>query len=134
MNSKLLLLLILVALSQQENTLPDDGVLEVTDEIFDDVLAKNPIMMLEFHAAWCNHCKKLAPEYAKAAKKLFSLNPTYLLAKIDSTENKKITDQFGVKGFPTMLFFKDGQSVEYKGERTEKDIVEWFLKKVGPSS
>jgi hypothetical protein len=32
------------------------------------------------------------------------------------------------------LFFKNGQKVEYKGGRKENDIVEWFLKKTGPTS
>jgi protein disulfide-isomerase/protein disulfide-isomerase A1 len=40
-----------------------------------------------------------------------------MLAKLDSSEHKKITDKYGVKGFPTMLFFYNGDYVEYKGNR-----------------
>ena len=108
MKSQFLLMLLFVSLSYQEKTLPDDGVLELTDETFDEEFAKQDVMMIEFHAHWCSHCKQIAPEYAKAAKALKANNPSYVLAKVDSTENKKITDKFGVKGFPTILFFKRG--------------------------
>lgn len=108
MNSLLFVMLLCISLSMQESTLVDDGVLELTDETFDAVFSKHSAIMVEFHAQWCAHCKKLAPEYAKAADLLKLQNSDYLLAKIDSTENKKVTDRFAVRGFPTMLFFKGG--------------------------
>lgn len=52
------------------------------------------------------HCKSLAPEYAKAAKRLGENNPPYFIAKVDATENKVVAERFGIKGFPTLFFFK----------------------------
>ena len=60
--------------------------------------------------------------------------PPYHLAKVDATEQKQVTERFGIKGFPTLLFFKKGQKNQYTGGRTENDIVNWILKKVGPPS
>ncbi len=50
------------------------------------------------------HCKNLAPEYVKAAEKLKESN--LFIAKVDATENKQLADRFGIKGFPTLHFFK----------------------------
>jgi protein disulfide-isomerase A1 len=80
------------------------------------------------------HCKQLAPEYAKAAQRLAANEPPYYLAKVDATEQKKLADRFAVKGFPTLFFFNKGVQQEYTGGRTENDIVNWILKRVGPPS
>lgn len=56
--------------------------------------------------SYSGHCKSLAPEYAKAAQRLAKNDPPYSLAKVDATEQKKVADRFGVKGFPTLYFFK----------------------------
>jgi protein disulfide-isomerase A1 len=52
------------------------------------------------------HCKALAPEYAKAAQRLAENNPPYYLAKVDATEHKQLAERFGIRGFPTLFFFK----------------------------
>lgn len=52
------------------------------------------------------HCKSLAPEYAKAAQRLAQHTPAYHLAKVDATENKEQADKHGIRGFPTLFFYK----------------------------
>jgi protein disulfide-isomerase A1 len=43
-------------------------------------------------------------------------------------------EKFGVKGFPTLKFFRNGQHSEYNGGRTEATIIAWLTKKLGPAS
>jgi len=56
--------------------------------------------------AYSGHCKQLAPEYAKAAQRLAQNEPPYYLAKVDATEHKQVSERFGLRGFPTLYFFK----------------------------
>jgi protein disulfide-isomerase A1 len=35
---------------------------------------------------------------------------------VDATENKELATQFGVRGYPTLKFFKDGQVMDYTGK------------------
>jgi len=80
------------------------------------------------------HCKKLAPEYEQAAEALAKNDPPFFLAKVDSTEQKKISEEFGIQGFPTLKWFHNGEPTDYQGGRTGDAIVSWILKKTGPPS
>jgi len=86
----------------------DNGVLVLTDDTFDEAIAKYDYLLVEFYAPWCGHCKKLAPEYEQAATVLSAQDPPRTIAKVDATENKGIADRMGIKGFPTLFFFNQG--------------------------
>jgi len=128
----LLVLLLLVTLFALYNAEPkvEEGVLVMTDANFDEVVAANPLLLVEFYAPWCGHCKALAPEYAKAATAL--KDEPAKLGKVDATEHKEVGSRFGIQGFPTLKFFKNGKPQDYSGGRTSDEIVNWIKKKSGP--
>jgi protein disulfide-isomerase A1 len=112
----------------------DEGVLVLTDSNFDEAIKQHEGLLVEFYAPWCGHCKKLAPEYAAAAAVLGAQDPPMYVAKVDATENNALAERFEIKGFPTMIWFRNGQKQDYTGGRTKDTIIAWINKKTGPAS
>lgn len=121
---------ILIASSLAVEVTQEEDVYVLTEATFDEFIKEHPHVLVEFYAPWCGHCKKLAPEYAKAALKLKNSNGAPL-AKVDATVEKSLGERFGVKGYPTLKFFMNGSPVDFNGGRTEDEIVNWVNKKSG---
>lgn len=67
---------------------------------FKSELEQYDVALVEFFAPWCGHCKRLAPEYAKAATELKSNDPPVPLVKVDCTSDlgKDTCQENGVNG------------------------------------
>ena len=57
---------------------------------------------------WCGHCKRLEPEWKKASELLSRIQYDITLAIVDATDekNKKLAEEHGVKGFPTIKVYR----------------------------
>jgi protein disulfide-isomerase A1 len=80
----------------------------------------------------CGHCKTLIPAYAAAAKELSESGSGIVFASVDATNNQELAKEHGVKGYPTMKFFKNGTKIDYKAGRAQSDMIRWLKKKTGP--
>ncbi|KAL8606439.1 hypothetical protein ACOMHN_015528 [Nucella lapillus] len=110
-------------------------VLELTDATFPDKIKEHEIILVEFFAPWCGHCKRLAPEFETAATKLRKNDPPVALAKVDCTAETTTCGKYGVSGYPTLKIFRNGEdSEDYKGPREASGIVKFMAGKAGPSS
>lgn len=106
-----------------------EEVVALTKQTWDRHLSDNRQTLVEFYAPWCGHCKKLAPEFEKAA---VTLKGKVSLAKVDATEEKELASKYNVKGFPTIVWFEDAKEHEYDGGRIAETIVEWVNSMTGP--
>jgi len=86
-----------------------DKPIHVTDDDFDKVVKENRYVVVDFWAEWCRPCHAIAPTIDELAKRYAG---KVVFAKINSDENQRKFQEYGVMGIPTLLFFKDGKLVD----------------------
>lgn len=103
---------------------------ELTSSNFDELVLKSKdLWIVEFFAPWCGHCKKLAPEWKKAAN---NLKGKVKLGHVDCDSDKSLMSRFSVQGFPTILMFGADKDtpVPYEGARTASAIESFALEQL----
>jgi protein disulfide-isomerase A6 len=106
-----------------------DDVVQLTSSSFNKEVGDGRLWLVEFYAPWCGHCKNLAPHWKGAAT---ALKGFVNIAAVDATDSKNepLASRFGVRGFPTIKIFSDGdvhQPKDYQGPRDEAGIIKYAL-------
>ena len=105
----------------------ESEITHLTTESFGDFVSGNPSVLVMFYAPWCGHCKAMKPEYTKAAVVLKEEGVQGKLAAVDVTENKPLGERFGIKGFPTVKYFSEGEMrYDYAFERSAEAVVDFM--------
>ncbi len=83
---------------------------EITTETFDnEVINNNGVTVVDFFANWCGPCRKLGPILEEIESELSS---KVKFVKINTDENLDSAKKYQVSGLPTLMVFKNGESVE----------------------
>ncbi|SVB99538.1 uncharacterized protein METZ01_LOCUS252392 [marine metagenome] len=85
-------------------------VVVVSDAEFDStVLESDKPVILDFWAEWCQPCKMLSPTVEEIAGEY---EDTIKVGKLNVDDNPNTATKYGIRGIPTLLFFKGGKVVQ----------------------
>lgn len=96
-------------------------VVTVSDAEFEASVVQNrkPVIV-DFWAEWCQPCKMLTPTMEEIATEY---DDKIMVTKLNVDDNPATSTKFGIRGIPTLLFFKGGQVVQQiVGVKTKAEI------------
>lgn len=83
--------------------------MEITSQNFNEIIAQDKPVVLDFWATWCGPCKKIAPLIEELAAEY---EGKAIIGKVNVEDEDDLTTQFGIRNIPTVLFIKNGNVVD----------------------
>ena len=74
-----------------------------------EVLARDGLTVVDFWSKTCVPCKQLKKILGQVNGEL---PDSVVIGTVDGDENLALLSRYGVRGFPTLMFFRDGEVVE----------------------
>lgn len=81
----------------------------MTDANFQDMIAKNKLLVVDSWAEWCAPCRKSTPVFVDMSDKIAT--DDFVFAKLDTQNNQEAAAAFKILSLPTFLVFKDGNLI-----------------------
>ncbi len=104
-----------------------NNTIDTSDASFEaDVLKSDKPVLVDFWAAWCGPCKMVAPILDDVA---MEYSDKIKVAKMDVDKNQVVASQFGVRGIPTLILFKNGQMIAQNVGALTKGQLKQFIDK-----
>nr|WP_046282996.1 thioredoxin [Mycobacterium sp. UM_NZ2] len=80
---------------------------DLTAAKFEETIADNDIVLVDFWASWCGPCRSFAPTFASVSEK----HPDVVFAKVDTEAEQQLAAAAQIRSIPTLMAFKKGTLV-----------------------
>lgn len=91
-------------------------------ENFNSIIAGSEPVLVDFHATWCGPCKAQAPILSDLAPEI---KGKARIIKIDVDNNQQLAAKYQVRSVPTLILFKNGESVwRHAGVASKEQLLE----------
>lgn len=102
-----------------------DHITSVTDASFEkEVLKSEQPVIVDYWAEWCGPCKMVAPILEEIATEY---EGRIKICKLNIDENPSTPPQYGIRGIPTLMLFKNGKVEATKVGALSKSQLTAFI-------
>lgn len=86
-------------------------------------------VLVDFFAEWCSPCRQLTPVLEEVSNEL---NGKLKVVKMNIDDSPETPTNFGVRGIPTLIMFKNGEAVAtHTGAMTKSKLTAWLNEQLG---
>ena len=90
-----------------KNSISTPSVIHPDEATFDQVLRDSKVpILVDFWATWCGPCRMIAPVLEEIAEEQ---GEAVRIVKVNVDNNPELSNRFGIRNIPTLLFFKGGE-------------------------
>ena len=83
--------------------------LEISEKNFDEIVAGDRPVLIDFWATWCGPCQFMLPIFDKLAKKY---RDRVSFGRINVDDNQGVAMRFDVYAIPTFIVFMNGKAID----------------------
>lgn len=87
----------------------NDQLTELRENNFEDVIAVDKPVLVDFWASWCGPCQFMLPIFDKLAKKY---SDKVVFARLNVDNNQSVVARFDVYAIPTFIVFRSGKPID----------------------
>jgi thioredoxin len=77
--------------------------INLTKDNFDQTLADNDMVVVDFWAPWCGPCRFFSPVFEAASEK----NAGVVFGKVNTDEQPELAGMFGIRSIPTLMIVRE---------------------------
>jgi thioredoxin 1 len=102
------------------------AVVHITKDNFESIVASNPIVLIDFWAAWCGPCRSYGPIFEQVSDK----HPDIVFGKIDTEAEQELAAMFGIQSIPSTVFYREQVPLHLQPGMLRPTDLESLIKQV----